>query len=337
MHTEPFTDASHAGWKGEYMKIGVILTGGTIGSHLAADGYLSLTENAAYTILQGAAERGFLDGVTVVSSEPLHVLSEQMTGDILARLVEHVRQRMQTEDCDGWILLHGSDTLAYTAAVLGYVLGTQQKPLVLVSSNAPLTDPTANGWTNFDYAVRFLRTQQATGVFVSHCNTDGVPTIHEGTRLLQQLPGSGNLESFCNAVYGIYDTDGKFVQQTTVAVRQPMLPPKKPFHLLQPAPLCCLCAAVGNGTVPIPEKAAAILYQCYHSGTVCTDSFFLTLVASAAEKGIPFYLTGCRSDAADYETKKALQHLPVQVLYDVAPIAAYCQLWIAVSNGLPIA
>lgn len=318
------------------MKLGIIFTGGTIGCQLADDGYLSLSEQTAYLLLQGAKERGFLKGISVIPSEPLHLFSEQMTGESLSLLVNHVRQRILTEDCDGWILLHGSDTLAYTAAILGYALGTDLPPLVLVASNEPLTNPSANGWSNFAYAIRFLQKQAETGVFVSHCNQDKIPVIHEATQLLQQLPGSGDLYSFCNAVYGVYDTAGQFHQKRTLPHRKPLLPLTEPFQLQQPAPLLQLTAAVGNPLPNIPVDIKAILYQCYHSGTVCTDSIFYSLANVASERQIPFFLTGCRSDQTDYDTKKQWETLSVKPLYDIAPIAAYCQLWIAISNGLPI-
>ena len=201
------------------MKLGIIFTGGTIGCQVAEDGYLQLPDSSTYFLLEGAKKWGILDGITVIPSEPFRLFSEQMTGETLSLLVNHVRERIWKEACDGWILLHGSDTLAYTAAVLGYALGTDCSPLVLVASNEPLSNPKANGWTNFAYAVRFLQEQQATGVFVSHCNTDNIPTIHEAIQLLQQLPGSGNLYSFRDAVYGTYDKQGQFHQNRTIPSR----------------------------------------------------------------------------------------------------------------------
>ena len=98
------------------MKLGVIFTGGTIGCQVAEDGYLQLPDSSTYFLLEGAKKRGILDGITVIPSEPFRLFSEQMTGETLSLLVNHVRERICKEDCDGWILLHGSDTLAYTAS-----------------------------------------------------------------------------------------------------------------------------------------------------------------------------------------------------------------------------
>lgn len=315
------------------MKIGVIFTGGTIGCQVAEDGYLQLPESPSYFLLEGAKKRGILDGISVVPSEPFCVFSEQMTGERLSFLVNHVRKRMNTEDCAGWILLHGSDTLAYTAAILGYALGTDCPPLVLVASNEPLSDPNANGWTNFAHAVRFLQEQHTTGVFVSHCNTDNIPTIHEAIQLLQQLPGSGNLYSFRDAVYGTYDRQGQFHQNRTIPSRSALLQGSEPLELLQSAPLLQIVAGVGCRLPEIPAGIQAIFYACYHSGTICTDATFQTFAGNAADREIPLYLTGCRSDTLDYDTVKQWQALQVQPLYDIAPIAAYCKSWLQVSMG----
>lgn len=178
-----------------------------------------------------------------------------------------------------------------------------------------------------------LQEQQATGVFVSHCNTDNIPTIHESIQLLQQLPGSGNLYSFRDAVYGTYDKQGQFHQNRTISSRAPMLPLSEELNLLQPAPLLQLMAGVGGSLPEIPDGIQAIFYACYHSGTICTDASFQAFAAKAADRQIPIYLTGCRSDTLDYDTVKQWQALRVQPLYDIAPIAAYCKSWIQVSIG----
>ena len=56
-------------------------------------------------------------------------------GDILdlARII-----RQQSGDCDGVVLIHGTDTMAYTASVLGFLLADLGKPVVLTGSQRPL-------------------------------------------------------------------------------------------------------------------------------------------------------------------------------------------------------
>ena len=58
--------------------------------------------------------------------EPEHILT-------LAGLI-----RAQAARCDGIVLIHGTDTMAYTASVLGFLLADLGKPVVLTGSQRPL-------------------------------------------------------------------------------------------------------------------------------------------------------------------------------------------------------
>ncbi|API86566.1 asparaginase [Francisella uliginis] len=43
------------------------------------------------------------------------------------------------EDYDGFVILHGTDTLAYTASVLSFMLGEIQKPVIVTGSQIPIS------------------------------------------------------------------------------------------------------------------------------------------------------------------------------------------------------
>jgi L-asparaginase len=58
--------------------------------------------------------------------EPAHVFD----------LIRTIRDGSQ--DCDGVVLIHGTDTMAYTASLLGFLLADLGKPLVLTGSQRPL-------------------------------------------------------------------------------------------------------------------------------------------------------------------------------------------------------
>ncbi|HOU53159.1 MAG TPA: asparaginase [Myxococcota bacterium] len=48
------------------------------------------------------------------------------------------RTREESADCDGAVIIHGTDTMAYTASVLGFLLADLGKPVVLTGSQRPL-------------------------------------------------------------------------------------------------------------------------------------------------------------------------------------------------------
>lgn len=66
----------------------------------------------------------------------------------LARLI-----REQIADCDGVVLIHGTDTMAYTASVLGFLLADLGKPVVLTGSQRPLAYVRSDARSNLVDAV----------------------------------------------------------------------------------------------------------------------------------------------------------------------------------------
>ncbi len=168
------------------MKLLTVFTGGTI-SCSVSDGVLAPdSQNGSY-LLGLARQAGVRDDFETV--QPFSVLSENMTPDCLRQLRRCITERLG-EGYDGVLVTHGTDTLAYTAAYLDFVLGAQDTPVVLVSANYPLRDSRSNGLQNFVAAVEFLRTGKR-GVFVAYHNTgDSRTTIHRGREVLPQAPAT---------------------------------------------------------------------------------------------------------------------------------------------------
>jgi L-asparaginase len=67
------------------------------------------------------------------------------------RIGSHLAARMG--DYDGFVVIHGTDTMAHTAAALSYSLGNLAKPVVLTGSQRPLKAIPTDGRTNLVYAV----------------------------------------------------------------------------------------------------------------------------------------------------------------------------------------
>jgi len=58
-----------------------------------------------------------------------------------------------TAQFDGVVITHGTDTMAYTASALSYVLRDLPKPVILTGAQRPLADPHSDGWGNLVGAV----------------------------------------------------------------------------------------------------------------------------------------------------------------------------------------
>lgn len=319
------------------MKIAVIFTGGTIGSQENKDGFLSPDAKNSYTILSKYEKYNDKENVNFIPSVPFQILSEQMQGHFLEALIKHIKERLQEDSYDGFIVLHGTDTLAYTSSILGYVFSYISIPLVIVSSDFPLNDSRANGLNNFIYAVKFICNINKNGVFVSYQNKNGLPTIHYGTRLLQQMPCSASVYSVKNAIYGQYTSDNNFCTFDDYIdyTSKNLLHPDTEVHLYQSSSILKLEACVGLKYPDVlPSETKAVLFNCYHSGTLCAEDSLLSLANQTKEKSIPFYLTGCYSEGTSYDSEKIYDKYNMIVLRDCSPIACYCKAWLILCNNL---
>ena len=131
-------------------KILMIGTGGTIASEMTEAGLAPGMEGADFLRYVPAVEK-------LCQVDPLQVCnidSTDMTPDRwldIARAVE-----AGYDHYDGFVLCHGTDTLAYTAAALSYLIQGSPKPIVLTGSQKPIhmdiTDSKTNLWDSFAVA-----------------------------------------------------------------------------------------------------------------------------------------------------------------------------------------
>lgn len=137
-------------------KILVVGTGGTI----ACEEEGSIRLGSPFKILDYVEYKD----VSFDCVSPFCVLSENIGIDLWQRLIDYLNT-VDFESCSGVIILHGSDTLAYTGALLGNIF--YDKSIVLVAADKPLEDKTSNGIANFEQAVGFL-CGKVTGVYISY-------------------------------------------------------------------------------------------------------------------------------------------------------------------------
>ncbi|KPY43134.1 L-asparaginase I [Pseudomonas syringae pv. ribicola] len=90
--------------------------------------------------------------------------SANMTPAYWLRLREAVIEAVDTEGCDAVLVLHGTDTLAYSAAALGFQLLGLDAPVVFTGSMLPAGVPDSDAWENVNGALLALGNGLAPGV-----------------------------------------------------------------------------------------------------------------------------------------------------------------------------
>lgn len=136
-------------------KVYILYTGGTFG--------MKSTENG----LQPSSWDEIISYLPAIKNQTyFHYFSEiDFTFDTLAPVVdssditpdawEHIAKRIEEnyEQHDGFIILHGTDTLAYTSSALSFMLENLSKPVVLTGAQLPIFHPRTDGIVNLSNAI----------------------------------------------------------------------------------------------------------------------------------------------------------------------------------------
>ncbi|NMZ28157.1 asparaginase [Pseudomonas protegens] len=142
----------------------VLYTGGTIGMQASADG---LAPASGFDVRM----RAYLDSQPELvvpawrfrEMAPL-IDSANMTPDYWQRLREAVVEAVEVQGCDSVLILHGTDTLAYSAAAMSFQLLGLRAPVVFTGSMLPADVPDSDAWENLSGALLALGQGLAPGV-----------------------------------------------------------------------------------------------------------------------------------------------------------------------------
>ena len=139
----------------------VIATGGTIASAEEGSGLApALTGEQLVAFVPEVAQVCHVE-----VSQVMNVDSTNMRPEGWLSIAGEVRRSY--DDFDGFVVLHGTDTLAYTAAGLSYLVQGGPKPIVLTGSQLPMGDPGTDGKRNLLDAVLVACDDAAAGVIVA--------------------------------------------------------------------------------------------------------------------------------------------------------------------------
>ena len=134
-------------------KIKVIYTGGTIGMVKSEKGsYVPFSVEHLMNHVPEVTQLGV--DLTVTSfSKPID--SAFVGPEEWNEMAEDVFSNY--DHFDGFVILHGTDTMAYTASALSYMLAGIDKPVVLTGSQIPISEPGTDGGDNFLNAIKIAK------------------------------------------------------------------------------------------------------------------------------------------------------------------------------------
>lgn len=175
-------------------KLLLLATGGTIASVEGKEGLVpGLSADELLQYFQNPAQSVAVDCHILMNRD-----STNMQPEHWVKMAEAIAGNY--EQYDGFVITHGTDTLAYTSAALSYMLQGLQKPVVITGSQVPISFKKTDAKKNVSDALRFA-CENVGGIFVVF---DGRVIV--GTRAVKMRTKSYDAFESINYPYVAYIT-----------------------------------------------------------------------------------------------------------------------------------
>jgi L-asparaginase len=159
----------------------ILATGGTIAGAAESGTQAAYTSGAVTIDAMIAAVPGIEDLANIKGEQISNVGSQDMSFDIMLKVAKRCNQLLATNDVDGIVITHGTDTMEETAFFLNLTVKSA-KPVVLVGSMRPSTAVSADGPLNLYNAVGVAGDPNAKGRGVLVMMNDWIHAAHSLTK-----------------------------------------------------------------------------------------------------------------------------------------------------------
>ncbi len=143
-------------------KILLLSTGGTIASASSKEGLIpSLNSKHLLTVI------GPIHHCEIDCEDILCLDSSNMQPEEWITIATRINEVYQNQQYDGVVVTHGTDTMAYTASALSFMLSNIKMPIIITGSQLPLEHPLSDGIDNIKLAIFGTLDPCLQGVFIA--------------------------------------------------------------------------------------------------------------------------------------------------------------------------
>lgn len=256
--------------------------------------------------------------------------SSNMSPEHWVEIARVIRNRY--EEYDGFVVLHGSDTMSYTASALSFMLENLNKPVILTGSQLPLGMIRSDGRENFITAIE-----------IAAAHIDDTPVVPEvaiyfenqlmrGNRTIKY--NAENFEAFRSPNYPLLADVGVYIKYNHARIMKPNFK-KLRLHEKLNTGIAVLKLFPGISEKLISsilesKGLKGIVLETYGSGNAPTRPDFLQLLKESIQKGLMVLnVTQCQGGAVEmekYQTGMALKEIGVLSGGDITTEAAITKM-----------
>ncbi|XP_062555287.1 L-asparaginase isoform X2 [Armigeres subalbatus] len=262
--------------------------------------------------------------------EPL-LDSSNMGMNDWVRIANDIKQSY--EFFDGFVVLHGTDTLCYTASALSFMFENLGKTVILTGSQIPIFETRTDGKDNFTSALILAGNYVIPEVCVFFNSR-----LFRGNRTIKV--SSGSLDAFNSPNAAPLAKMGINMEIDYRLIYRPCTVEKFNVHVKMDdnVGLLRVFPSISMATVKafLQPPMRGVVLQTYGAGNLPTNRFdLLEALREAADRGVLIVnCTQCNEGAVSdlYETGRQLQDIGVVPGFDMTPEAALAKLSYVISK-----
>ncbi len=308
----------------------LIYTGGTIGMIKDADTG-SLKAFDFKSILERIPEVRLLDCSIETISFETPIDSSNMSPKYWVEIASIIEGNY--DDFDGFVVLHGSDTMSYSASALSFMLENLSKPVIFTGSQLPIGDLRTDAKENLITSIQMASLQK-----------NGLPIIREVGLYFEYKLYRGNrttkvnaehFEAFDSPNYPTLAESGVHLKVNYDSLRRETFQDKLKVRTAMSTNIGILKLFPGMSK-PILEAVfkskllEGVILETFGSGNATTESWFIDLLKEAIARGLYIInVTQCIGGSVNmgqYETSSQLKTIGVISGKDMTTEAAVTKL-----------
>ena len=308
----------------------LIYTGGTIG--MVKDYESGALKAFDFnTLLKSIPELKQLDcNIESVSfDEPLD--SSNMNPEHWATIAELIETNYSAYD--GFVVLHGSDTMSYTASALSFMLENLSKPVIFTGSQLPIGDLRTDAKENLITSIQIAALQEKGKSVIQEVGLYFEYKLYRGNRTTKI--NAEHFKAFNSLNYPPLAESGVHLKVYNEYIEKAKSIKKLKVHKQMDTNVVILKIFPGlnesvlNSVLDIPNLKALVL-ETYGAGNAPTEKWLLNCLKKAINRGIHIVnVTQCSGGSVimgQYETSKGLKKMQVISGKDITTEAAITKL-----------
>lgn len=313
----------------------IIYTGGTIGMVESEDRKTLVPFNLDHILAQ-VPELKKLNVRLSSASFKTPIDSSDMLPSHWVEMAEIIRSNYDSHD--GFVILHGSDTLAYTASALSFMLEGLQKPVILTGSQLPIGMIRTDARENLITAVEIAAMHQGGSAVVKEVAIYFEYKLYRGNRTTKVSAEA--FEAFSSPNYPLLAEAGVHITTNEKALLKSEKQQLK-VHTKFNTNVGVLTLFPGINELQVEavlnaKGLQAVVLQTFGSGNASQQPWFLGALRSAIDRGVLLLnITQCakgRVEQGKYATSKALLDMGVIGGADMCLEAAVTKLMFVFGN-----